>query len=568
MKRISKAMLILFVVLLVFAGCQKKETAPKEVAGSFDADHNWQGDMVDIHIQGVEAGGGFNDQRETAVAQMLAKKTGVNIIWEQSTNEKWALQQASGDLPDVVRFGAADVKVSSTLINGGYLTPLDDYIEKWGPNLKANMGKQLAVSKAVHGGDHVYVIPTNTGPASMLYYPVLKWTWYRDAGYPEISDLDSFLRVLKAMVDKHPTTKEGKKTYGVSNFIDWGNTFPFFYPYLSALGYDHVSLTAAADYQTSDLVSQLGDDPKSVFWRVVEFMFKANQLGIFDPDTFTQTAEEHYNKQDDDQIAFRLGFWDRGTVQNDQQEVVDVFVPIPWKNGSVQGGAFNYLYEMGLAVTKNCKYPDAVVRLYDYTSSFDGIELLYNGIQGEDWNIVNGKPRPTDAILEARKTGVDLLRTRGINYGGNNFLITLSGITEDPRYDSYVNFTNIPEVAALANTPLDAEFAQHYGALSVDQVIIDRIEAGDMKDMSNYNALVPRMVPATPTDITRIQTNLQQLAATEWAPKCVFARNEAEFRSLKAQAIAAFREAGLTDLEKWNLDNWNEAKKKAEGFGL
>jgi hypothetical protein len=469
--------------------------------------------------------------------QYLTKKTGVKINWLQVTNEKWALQMSSGDLPDVIRFGGSDTKTTSPLISGGYLVALDDYIEKWGPNLKANMAKQLAVSKAVHGGDHIYAIPVNTGPASMLYYPIIKWTWYKDVGYPEINDLDSFLAVLKMMVDKHPATADGKKTYGVSCFIDWGNLFPFFYPYLSVLGYDWALNFAAADFQTSELVNQFGDDPRSVFWEVVSFMYKANQLGIFDPDTFTQTAEEHYDKQDADQLSFRLGFWDRGTVKDENDEIVDVFVPVPWKGGSVQGGAFNYLYEFGFAVTKNCKYPDAVVRLYDYLASFDGVELIYNGIQGEDWNLVDGRPRPTDAILEARRTGQDLVKTRGIGYGDTNFLAPLSAITIDPRYDSYVNFTANPDIASLAHNPFDLEFAQHYGALSVNEVIQDRVDRGEMKDMGNYNALIARMVPTPPTDMQRIATNIQQLAAAEWAPKCVFARNDAEFASLKAQAL-------------------------------
>jgi hypothetical protein len=223
---------------------------------------------------------------------------------------------------------------------------------------------------------------------------------------------------------------------------------------------------------------------------------------------------------------------------------------------------------MGLAITKNCKYPDAVVRLYDYTSSFDGIELIYNGVPGEEWNLVDGKPRPTDAILEARKTGADLTRTKGILYGGANFLTTLSQITVDPRYDSYVNFMMIPEIANMAYHDLEQEIVRHYGTLTMEEVIYNEIEKGGMKDMSGYNSLIPKMLSIMPNNITRVQTNVRQLAAAEWAARVVYARNDAEFAALKAQAVAAFKEAGLEELNKWCQDAWAEARKKAAGLAM
>ncbi|MDR0730180.1 MAG: hypothetical protein LBF63_00815 [Treponema sp.] len=566
MKNILKTVISLFAAVLLIAGCQKKAETPKEVAGSFDADHNWTGEVVEISIQGIEAGAEFNDSSSTAAARYLEKKTGVKINWLQVTNEKWALQMSSGDLPDVVRSSPTDNRVWPPLISAGHLVDFEQYLDKWGPNLKANLSKQLAVAKAVHGG--MYVFPTNTGAGAMLYYPMLKWTPYKNAGYPEIRDTGSFVQALKKMVDTKPLTDDGKRVYGLSGFIDWGNTFSFFYPWASVLGYDSVFTFHWADYQTMDLVNQLDDDPRSVYWKAIEMMYQANQAGILDPDLFTQTWEELSEKRNAEQILYAHGFWDRPTIRDEDKNILDTYAPVPWKGGSVQGGAFNYLYEMGLAITKNCKYPDAVVRLYDYTSSFDGIELIYNGVPGEEWNLVDGKPRPTDTILEARKTGEDLTRTKGILYGGPNFLTTLSQLTVDPRYDSYVNFIMIPEIANMAYHDLEQEIVRHYGTLTMEDIIYNEIEKGNMKDMGNYNSLIPKMLPVMPTNITRIQTNVQQLAAAEWAARVVYARNDAEFAALKAQAVAAFKEAGLEELNKWCQDAWAEAREKAAGLGL
>jgi hypothetical protein len=567
MKNIFRTVLFLFVVFSAFSGGQKQAETPKEVSGSFDANHNWQGDVVEIHIQGIEAGATLVPTAETAVARALTKKTGVKIIWEQASSEKWALQMSSGDLPDVVRFAAADTVTSSALIKGGHIVPLDAQIDKWGPNLKANLEKQLAISKAVHGGEHIYIIPMNTG-VSGNDFPCIRWDWYRELGYPEIHNLDEYLQVLKRMVDAHPT-EGGKKVYGVSSFINWGNSVPFFSPYGIFLGYGGVTNLGLTDFESKEIVSQLEDDPRSVFWAVVKFLYNANQLGIFDPDSFTQTWEIEVEKYHAGQLCATMGMWDRGGYYTqDHAAELKGFAAVPWKGGYVAGGAYSYLGGFGMAVSKNCKYPDAVIRLYDYAASFDGVELLYNGIQGEDWTYVNGKPMFTDPTLNAMKAGVDLWSTRGIGYGGTNFLIPLSGLTKDPRYDSYVDFRNNPDIAALSNNPLDEEYCRHYGVVSVQQVWDEAIARGDIKNQKNSNTLAPILFPSTPTNITRIDTNLTQLAVADWGPKMVFARNDVEFNSLKAQALAAFKEAGLAEYTKWLTDSWNTAKARAVSMGL
>ena len=531
----------------------------------FDADHNWLGPVTELTIFGVEAGADFEERKDLPIPKELEKKTGVRLTWSQGTNEKWALMQSAGDLTDIVRIGAADVKTSSALIQSGYIYDFESLLDEWGPNLLANMGEQLEVSKAVHEG--MYVIPTHTGPGAMLYYPMLKWKPYRDAGYPEIKDMDTLIEALEKMVEVMPVTPEGKKVYAFSSFIDWGNTFPFFYPWGSALGYDNVGGWHWADQRTMELVNQLEDDPRSVYWWTIELMYKLNKLGLFDPDTFTQTWEEMLEKRNAQQVLFAHGFWDRPAIFDENDVLLDTYFPVRWEGAGVQGGAFNYLYEMGFVISSKCKEPEAVIRLYDYCASYEGAELILNGIEGEDWNIVNGIPTPTDQIIEARKSGQDLGKTRGIGYGGYNFLVGISDLDIDPRFNAYIDFNAQPAIQRMSYNELDNEIISYFSADSMNDIVYDAIKNGTQYDMSEYNALVPKQIPATPTDITRINTDITQLAAAEWAPRIVFATSETEFQGLKQEAIAAFNDAGLQELKQWYMTNWEEAKSKAEAFG-
>ena len=530
----------------------------------FDAEHNWLGPVTELTIFGVEAGGDFEERKDLPIPQVLEKKTGVRLTWSQGTSEKWALMQSAGDLTDIVRIGAADAKTSSALIQGGHIYDFENLLDQWGPNLLENMGKQLEVSKAVHGG--MYVIPTDTGPADLLYYPMLKWIPYRDAGYPEIRDMDTLIEAFVKMAEVMPVTPEGKKVYAFSSFIDWGNTFLFYYPWGSVLGYDIVSTWYWADQQTMELVNQLEDDPRSIYWWTIELMYKLNKLGLFDPDTFTQTWEEMVEKRKAQQVLFAHGFWDRPALFDENDVLLDTYFPVRWDGAGIQGGAFNYLFQMGFVISSQCKYPEAVIRLYDYCASFEGAELIINGIEGEDWNLVDGVPMPTDQIIEARKTGQDLGKTRGFGYGGRNFLVGISEMTLDTRYNVFVDFNAQPAVQRLSYNELDHEIIDYYNADSMHYIIYDAIANGTQHDMSKYSTLVSQQIPVAPTDITRINTDISQLAAAEWAPRLVFASNDSEFQSLKQEAIASFNEAGLAELNQWYETNWVEAKTKAEAF--
>jgi hypothetical protein len=130
-----------------------------------------------------------------------------------------------------------------------------------------------------------------------------------------------------------------------------------------------------------------------------------------------------------------------------------------------------------------------------------------------------------------------------------------------------VDFTYSPAVQRLAYNELDNEVIKYFKADSRNDIIYNAIKGGKQHDMSKINTLVPKQIPAAPTDITRISTDIQQLAAAEWAPKLVYAKSDAEFQSIKEAAIKDFYEAGLEELKNWFETNWAEAITKAEAFG-
>ena len=50
-------------------------------------------------------------------------------------------------------------------------------------------------------------------------------------------------------------------------------------------------------------------DPDSIFWNGIKFFYKANQLGIFDPEAFTMENDQYISKISTGQVLVAAATW-------------------------------------------------------------------------------------------------------------------------------------------------------------------------------------------------------------------------------------------------------------------
>ena len=60
-----------------------------------------------------------------------------------------------------------------------------------------------------------------------------------------------------------------------------------------------------------------------------------------------------------------------------------------------------------IAITKNCKNPEAAMKMINYLASEEGQYLLMWGIEGTNWNMEDGKHVPNDDLIEGFQTDFD-----------------------------------------------------------------------------------------------------------------------------------------------------------------
>ncbi len=85
-------------------------------------------------------GANLADFEENAMFQQMEADTNVKINWQYAGDADWAEQKslllASGDLPDVF-FGSNSLKDMDIATNQDLFIPLEEYVEKYCPNIQA-----------------------------------------------------------------------------------------------------------------------------------------------------------------------------------------------------------------------------------------------------------------------------------------------------------------------------------------------------------------------------------------------------------------------------------------------
>ena len=92
-------------------------------------------------------------------------------------------------------------------------------------------------------------------------------------------------------------------------------------------------------------------------------------------------------------------------VMNDPNKT---FLPVTFENFENDSFTCSYAYTPGAdpyAISKKCKYPERAMELLNYAWSYEGSYLFQNGVQGENWDIIDGEPQYLDAYVQGLNDG-------------------------------------------------------------------------------------------------------------------------------------------------------------------
>ncbi|MDW7658575.1 MAG: hypothetical protein SCM11_15515 [Bacillota bacterium] len=515
---------------------------------------------------------GFDDKINTAlespVFDEIEKQTGVRLSFTGLTGDQTDVIMASRSTTDLLTVVSVDQ--CNRLIEADMVIPLDDLIQTMAPNVRDLYPERLESSRSElsNGTGKIYFLPSNAGTNAVpiredisLY--TLRWDYYAAMGYPSVSSPEDMLAVLVDMQALYPENPDGQKTYGISGtFATLAHRFYYTHGYEIA---DNSNQQAWINIKDIELNMMYGTED-SIFWDAIKYVYKANQLGIMDPEYLTQTEEDYTNKVKTGRVLSPDIRWLGITEFNSQAELEYPdegigFATIPveakvWNPGeSVAGWGPTF----SLSIASTCKDPERAMMLIDYLYGYEGSRLINTGVQGRDWEYKDGKPVLTNFGLTKWLTGGDSWEIKTLFTYLSNFCGIKAG-TISPD-GGQVNLYQDAAIYSRTMLSVDKAMSSYYGVSFPFEKIVELVEAGKAVRADNWDSRIQTATGSAGEDIARIDVKMASIAET-YLPQIILAKSDAEFDALKAAMISEMKANGYdTSVADW-MARFNAAKAK------
>lgn len=515
---------------------------------------------------------------DDAIGRKIKEELGIVLECTMVTNDKLKVMAAGGDLPDIIQLHEAPTMAKS-LIDAGALYPMDEWLENNGENIKTKIPDGLKWSKDVLGGGQTYVLPVaievtdKENPKKNGFVGFFtRWDCYKELGCPEITSEDEYLDVLKQMVDAHPETEDGKKVYALSGWTDWG-LWPYKISYPFSFGYENLDNNQLFSHVTGELEDMFTKED-GIFWKSLSFFNKAYRMGIMDPEAFTMKNAQYHSKVSNGEILVAADNWDTPDVAICGENAGMYVLPgaFPYIAGIYPlESRLGYTTTNAICISANCKYPEKAMELLEYLNSDEGSRLVRTGIQGEDWDIVDGKPELIGKRLDnfvsnntQEKDYADKASPQGI--GKYSWMCSIQAI--NPTADGYPNdLTNSKEYTMLSVSAADKDFSDYYGAGKAQypgEAYVQLVEEGKMKSL-DANLITGKLMEPVSDDAVKIFSKADEYFQANIA-KTITCEDEAAFEAQKQKMISDVLAMGYEKALAEVQEQFEKAKEMEKQF--
>ena len=570
-KRVVALLLSLTLVAASLAGCGKTtdsgnggttSTSKTESSASTESNGGSSDELITIDIYDEAAN--YQGTQTGWFAKVVKDRFNIelNIIAPQVAGDAvYQTRTATGNLGDIVLL---DPSHFTDCVAAGLIKDISGEIKNCS-NLMEFDRQITAYNSGVPGNTSgaVYGIPcemTNTSPTSfsddVVYSsPMLRWDLYSAVGAPDSADLDGLLDTIKKIQDQFPTNDDGDPAYGFSLWPDWDNND-------GMIGIANVvqlttwygeKIKGSAILTKDDKFIKL-TDKNGTYYKMLKFLYKANQMGIVDPDSGSQNWDAACAKMSSGRVytfwySWQVGFWNTSERLADGKGMI--FIPVKdqlhYTTSDTYYGS-GRVFGVGSGVDGE-KY-DRIMKFLDWYASPEGCTFQHNGIEGFNYEIVDGK-----FVLKNDNALMDNLPVPeeygGAGYSDGNNAINqwiVSAISTNPNTGESYGNTHWSSWKAATATKTKNEWTARFGYA----------EPVDWMKANNALLVSPSVsvsLPSEDADITVIRNQVgQEVKDASW--KMIFAKNDAEFDSMWDTMVSNLDSLGFEQLYKFDVDKY------------
>lgn len=462
MKSFKKILGLVFIVTLlsVLVACQS----------SVDSDNTGNSDdelePITLSVFDSDTNPDWEDM-ESPIGKKITEETGVTLKPEfdvEGGQTKIPLMAASGEYPDLIVS-----KGATQLVDAGGLVDLAPLIEEHAPNIKKMLGDGLNRLKWSKDDPSIYVL-TNAAVEHQALTPNYgAWVQHavvKELGYPELRTLDDLKNVIKEYKELHPEI-EGSKTIGLTMNTDgWRMQAAF-------LNSGFMTTGASDDgeyYVDPDSYAAKLHYRRPIEKEVFSWYNEMNEEGLLDPETFVQKSDQFDSKLASGRVLATIApdymMHSAQTALRDAGMEERMFgqYPITLNEDFVSHAYQDIGLQAGWGISISVNNPDPVrtIKFLDYLVSDETQIMLNWGLEGEHYEIVDGKRVIPENIWEQRNNDKDFLKKTGIGYNFLRFTPRWGDLKLDPSDQTY---TVTSREQAIANqTDIEQEVLKSYDA--------------------------------------------------------------------------------------------------------
>lgn len=535
---------------------------------------------VNIVIGGIN--GSNSDSMENwpnEIVELIEEKFNVTLSLEQYDTESLNLDLSGGSTTDIVQINDDHIV---SVVKGGHAVNLEDYADIAANIFSDDMSFRNSLMKTFKSNEtdaQYFVTPRVSFADSKTAYAttlsngyIVRYDLYKEIGCPDITNDDEYIEALKQMKELYPTTEDGLETYAMGVYNGGMGLHSYFYKGCLSEGY--INLEGGIYVQsveTNELVPDIydegveGDTP---FWAGVKFYNKLYREGLLDPDCFITQYDDVQEKYDKGQYLGGSVNWFVNTYnQNaraEDSETLKEYITLPsylgWDNEKNYGGWFGKYF----FVSSHSENIERAVMILDYLQSEEFSRICDSGVEGR-W-VVNddGTVALTEDTISLKTDGsrLDEWNKSGISVFGGYAGEDYYNVAED---GGLVDLWYEESALTASMTYAEKDLCETLDLTMPSDMLKKHVEAGTSIDLGNGLNAIQMGLATTPSDIVRIDSNVEELTISA-IPSLVQAATDEEFEAAKADLIQQLKDAGAEDSVAWWTNAWAEAKTAVEGM--
>lgn len=418
-KRVISMLLMLGLVGGVTAGCNKTEP----LGGSMDQTANTtvEGD-AEAGIETLDLYIDFSwypsDNWEGIIPEEITKATGVNLnVTRAADSSQLGLMIASGELPDLVWTADSVDRLCDANMCYSYNELIDQYGIDWQPD-----EERMSIAKSHNANEedeNYYTILQNyntkeewsefsAGVPSIpgLYYRKDIW---KELGSPEMNTVDQIKDVMAMVKEQYPDIQvinAGNSGWRLKGFLNWyGVNGEFIY---------------------ADDGTVIYEDTAPKYYDFLKCVNEFYRNGYYTEENLALNVEADAQQQAINGKSFIYDWTARPTWLNELNAKTKANIPeAEWAYLPIPDDSDPIIYAnagwAGVFISKNCKNPEAAIKLLSYLNSKEGQNLSLWGREGIDYQLdEDGIPQFSDEWKEANMDSTVMAEV----YNTNLFCIT------------------------------------------------------------------------------------------------------------------------------------------------